>query len=503
MFRTPSADVATVARNRAGADLTLSSLALVACTLVSLLSLLLLNPSGGSAGAASPLADVQAAGAVTVDVERELFITDLSVIEDPIRTDPTNGDDAVWTFKWLIEQMAGDNDPSVMALSLFEFFLDESPVNGVSVPARNAVISKILAPWPRHADGRLDLEKAPFKLLAIVNRMDLRRHDNGNVEHAGEGRFIFGVLDQDGKPLAPLGGPTAGGMTFIFEYFLKADTRREVEEWAHRWHRLSREPLGTENYNRRLERLTRRFSEEGRGDGVNDSALASIRSNDISLAAPLELREWVLDPNTTLLTKNTVARTPDFLDLNGTPQLAAMINANEAAILNATFQVDPANLSAHSPTGPFVLANPASFINAELAARGETVASRSWQVNPLLGGFLADIPWSAAGINNNDARHLFGLNTCSGCHRDETGTVFFHVGFPNGSENRDLRTQSMLAPAALSPFLAGDGAGGDHLTPDPVSGVQRRFFELQDRKERFEYLLQFGLEQACQPNCVH
>ena len=94
MFRTPSADVATVARNRAGADLTLSSLALVACTLVSLLSLLLLNPSGGSAGAASPLADVQAAGAVTVDVERELFITDLSVIEDPIRTDPTNGDDA-------------------------------------------------------------------------------------------------------------------------------------------------------------------------------------------------------------------------------------------------------------------------------------------------------------------------------------------------------------------------------------------------------------------------
>ena len=47
-----------------------------------------------------------------VDVGKELMIVDLAVIEDPIRTDPQEGESAVWTFKHLMEQMAGDTDPS-------------------------------------------------------------------------------------------------------------------------------------------------------------------------------------------------------------------------------------------------------------------------------------------------------------------------------------------------------------------------------------------------------
>ena len=45
----------------------------------------------------------------SIDPERELVITDLSVIEHPILTDPTS-DTPYWTFKYLMEQMSINQD---------------------------------------------------------------------------------------------------------------------------------------------------------------------------------------------------------------------------------------------------------------------------------------------------------------------------------------------------------------------------------------------------------
>src|SRR5262245_14967663 len=49
--------------------------------------------------------------AVPIDPARELLVTDLSVVEDPLRTTwpagARSGSQAVWTFGYLMEQMAG------------------------------------------------------------------------------------------------------------------------------------------------------------------------------------------------------------------------------------------------------------------------------------------------------------------------------------------------------------------------------------------------------------
>ena len=73
--------------------------------------------------------------------------------------------------------------------------------------------------------------------------------------------------------------------------------------------------------------------------------------------------------------------------------------------------------------------------------------------------------WSAPGIVDNDARQLFSLNTCNGCHGAETGTAFLHVA------PRFLGQQSQL-----SGFLTGISL------PDPVSGVTRTFGDLAARQ---------------------
>jgi hypothetical protein len=53
--------------------------------------------------------------------------------------------------------------------------------------------------------------------------------------------------------------------------------------------------------------------------------------------------------------------------------------------------------------------------------------------------------WTAGGIANNDARHKLSLNTCNGCHGEESHTGFLHVG-----------PVSFGTPANLSGFLTGE-----------------------------------------------
>jgi hypothetical protein len=71
-------------------------------------------------------------------------------------------------------------------------------VNDQSVLERLQIRNKIIIPWENASGGPhapLNLAKAPFRLLAIVNRIDLR--DNfaygGGGGSAGEARFVFCV----------------------------------------------------------------------------------------------------------------------------------------------------------------------------------------------------------------------------------------------------------------------------------------------------------------------
>ena len=117
-----------------------------------------------------------------------------------------------------------------------------------------------------------------MRLLAIVNRFDLRSTGN-----AGEGRFVFGVLDAAGNPMQ---------FTVILEYKLPAANAAAVQTWANDWHALGALALGSAAYRTKLQQITHKFSKRGAFPGrPNDSAISQVRSNEIALAFPWELRE--------------------------------------------------------------------------------------------------------------------------------------------------------------------------------------------------------------------
>jgi hypothetical protein len=279
----------------------------------------------------------------------------------------------------------------------------------------------VLDNFPRLPDGSLDLDRAPLRLLAIVNRLDLRNLAAGN---AGEGRFVFGVL-------GPFG--SVQQFTVILEYKLPAQTEQDVLDWANAWHGLSSHPFPSEEYNAALEAITRKFSGRGAAPGrVNGSALGQLRTNEIALSSRWELREFTLSPATGFLEPTTVKLTPD-LGFNGSQVLADFITQNESSIVTESHTV------------------PEQFEGSHFLA----------------GSVFNDlVRWNSTSIDStkSEARFEFSKNTCNGCHGPETNTTFLQIAprFP-GQE------------ATLSPFLTGTTAF------DPFTGQSRALNDLARR----------------------
>lgn len=411
----------------------------------------------------------------TVNPAKELFITDLSVVEDCVRTTWTGicpvpvapATRGAWTFGGLIQGVAGTTDPvklNAFVRRWLNHWNRDVTVNGDTVPARPNIQSLVITPW-ENASGSttLDMTKAPFRLLAIVFRFDLRDASGsyGGANTAGEARFVFGVLNGAGNPTS---------FTTIFEYGLDVADCTDIQAWAQAAHALGSLSFGPD-YNAALQSITDQFTSIGASPNkLNGSAINQVRTNEIALASPWELREFRLKAvtivkqpveevaqstssfsldgkqasGTTTITRidlaqSTVAQTPN-IDHQHQQILADYINANEAAILaNAhtvplTFQStpfrgaaapNPLNLGWDGPGGP---------------------------TNPCLS------------INNNEARFRFSLNTCSGCHGDDTGTGFLQV-FP-----RSLGNESFL-----SAFLTGGSA-------TDVCGLSHNFGDIELRR---------------------
>jgi hypothetical protein len=368
-----------------------------------------------------------------VDPARELMITSLSVVDDPVRTsfapgssDPRNG---AWTFKRLMEDMAPSAaDAPAMAEAMLSSLTVPQTINGFQVLAR-PLMQDFLARWPRTPDGALDLAQAPLLLQAIVNRFDLRDLSRGD---AGEGRFVFAFMNRP--------SPFPLQATLILEYKLPAASDQDVLDWAQSFHALQTLPLG-EDYNAALQAITERFTGRGVRPGhPNGSAINAVRTNEIDFAFPFwELREFHLSATTGLLEPAPLELTPDR-GFNNTPTLASYIAANQAAIL----------LDKHTVPEQFA---------------GESFQAGA--VFNLLDTWLA--PGIAPGVSG-EARHHFAVNTCNGCHSvAETNTVFLQIvpRFP-GSES------------LLSPFLTGT------TVIDPVTRLPRTFNDLARRKADLE-----------------
>ena len=354
--------------------------------------------------------------ACTVKPRRELEIRDVSVVDDPVRTGPGGA----WTFGKLLENMAPTPaDAPAMVEGMLSSFLSQQTVNSFTLPPRPGV-QQVLDSM-RGPDGKLDLSLSPFRLLAIVNRVDL---NDVSATTAGEGRFVFGF--------APFGQTLQA--TLIIEYNIPAASQADILDLANAWHALRALPFPSEQYNAALQTVTERFTARNAAPGrTNGSALGQIRTNDFFALTPFawEFREFHLDATSGMLVPATVALTPDRT-FNFSDRLGRFVLANEPAILAEKHTV------------------PLMFEGA-----------------PFLGGNVdaSDFfTWQVPGVSP-ETRHRFARNTCNGCHtQGETGGAEFQV-----------RPRFPFQESQLSGFLLGADV------TDFAAGVVRHFNELGRR----------------------
>lgn len=400
-----------------------------------------------------------------VDPARSLVITDIRVVEDPSRTfNPCTNRGTpmgVWTFGFLMREMAnqartGINPSTFVRQWLDKWMADQTTANGWTAEKRQQIKALIIDPWEAVSGGPgapLDLSKAPFRLLAIVNRVDLRSNAAYGGGNAGEGRFVFGVIDRrttggidpyTGQPIRGCGEPQ---FTVILEYGI--DRRGcGIRDWGRQWYNLRNHSLGSAAYNAALQRITDQFTLANAAPGKpNGSALNQLRTNEIAIANPVpdntwQMREFRLPAPNGHLQEVNVALTPDE-SLRNQDLTAQFVNANTPSILTQTHFVPP------------------FFMGQKFQGNESNVPA------PPFATFWNDGPTVA--IANRQARHLFSLNTCSACHSGETRTVFTHI-----------KPAPFGTPAGLSGFMTGitviDPA--DNAPTRPFNEFRRRALDL-------------------------
>jgi hypothetical protein len=405
-------------------------------------------------------------GPVPIDETKGLMIVHPGVVDDGARTfDACSGagtKGGPWTFGHLMRELSHGTGMTAEDFTMhwLSTWIIVQEANGfiVSEPGRAAQLQvRLIDSWQRASGATLDVDRFPARLLAIVNRPDLAdKIGYGVAGTAGEGRFVFGLLE---KPSTSGGACISMPFTVIFEYGIKGGSCTAVKSWHQRWKNLETHTLGSASYNAALELITRDFTDHGSnpGQAPNQSSLNQLRTNEIALNSPWQLREFRLQSAgavpSGVMDLVTVKQTPDD-GFQGTATLAAYIVANEADIL----------------------------------ANKHTVPERFPGIfNPFLGA-KSDVPfppnavfWNAPGLtappmtDPGEARRKFSLGTCNACHGGETNTGFTHIG-SSGTRNTG-------SPAALSGFLTGIDV------TVPVSGGIHHYADLAEREVAMSNIL--------------
>ncbi len=453
-----------------------------------------------------PISTLQAWG-------QSLFITSPSVVQDPARTwDPCTGagtQGGLWTFAHLVREMANGSGttPENFVTQWLSLWLNDQVINGDTVLTRTQMFFQVIQPWAVASgvtatlvtdpsghrsvtlSGPLNLNIAPFRLLAIVNRIDLGTTTTGGGGYsgsttslpvtAGELRFIFNVVQPN-----PWGGGTEATcgrklFTTIFEYGVPGIGCNAVVSWAQQWSTLQTFPGFTAAYLAQLQSMTESVVRHGAAPAKgNQNAINQVRTNEIALSGPWELREFTLTdenppantdlPSNGLLRKHTVALTPNdgaFSAAGADPTINAFVNGPVTAGV-ALPVVNPLQCAASYSVPFFIGTTPFRGGNA-------LIGPGHWSANSVT---------LASPAANICARHQFSLNACGGCHHDDTAT--------NGPPSTNFTHIDVFSspPVTLSRFLTGGGPGLVWNVPDsqlgapiwPFADLERRLQRLFD-----------------------
>jgi|GEM_PF-780855 len=308
--------------------------------------------------------------------EKSLFITHLDVVEDSARTFNTvteaGNPNGYWTFGYLIRQMCVGITPKDFLKSWLLHYTTDVTLNGQTVAKRDRTVFNLIEPWLRRCDPNINgtnnsnpvtmtnwtqkwasvpesllLKYAPFKLTAIVNRMDLRGNfAYGSASNTGELRFIFSLVAPVNIAPSSGYGATAGtvpqadnqitninsslgfidweGMNIIFEYQFLPSSVCDAKALANSWVDLSSSgyTLGSPSYNQALQAIinpvTAMNAVPGRPNGsallrmrTSEKCLATVTAQDNASwkASNWEFRQFEIDGNPNSITYHQLVQT--------------------------------------------------------------------------------------------------------------------------------------------------------------------------------------------------
>lgn len=412
-----------------------------------------------------PCPATYAATAATINYDKEIVITAKEAVDDICRTTWNSADPSCttatknkWHFWYLMQQMAGSGNVTRFILRWLESYNSwPDPVNGQTLQTRTNVQSGFINKWmtatntvngnsacvldksiddPLNINCQLDPGSTPLRLLAIVNRTDLRSpgvvggYGGGS---AGEGRFIFGftrLATSDNNSIPP-GKPQPAQAVVILEYKLPTPVGWNPKQWAQKWRALGTTGTGFDaTYRAALQTLTDKWTAQFNiSGGLNKgTSIGQVRMNDFEFDQghfdPIlnqnikvwSLREFKLGcpltktctTDTQWLIPVTVAQTPASVK-NNSNDLANFITDNSTAILDELDSYVVPEAYNNSP-----------FLGAE---------SSSTSKFSMFGPVVWTYPGYDPMMNPDDAdlRRRMAFVTCNGCHYAETETNNLHM----------------------------------------------------------------------------
>jgi hypothetical protein len=302
-----------------------------------------------------------------------------------------------WHIGEVVKQLLGGNPTPAQVEAFFRNWVQNWQVetrfaSGDTVSPRPD-FNLVLTEWKQASEARgvegLDLSIAPFRLIGITNRLDLR---NPLVAgDAGEARLVFALLERStDRPQDA--SVNARPFTLIFEYKISVGSDSDISRWARLWHDLAGQ--SGDSYVRSLAQITRMFTHRNQG-GFIQARLGQARTNEIAFGNPWELREFNLQPAQggagARLVMVDVKKTPKITANNSSDLNRFVSSLSLDAIIKNNYEI-PANLKG---------------VKAHVAGSGPQ--------------------WTVGG--DAQKARAFNVNTCNGCHSSDQNVIdgFYHI----------------------------------------------------------------------------
>lgn len=303
---------------------------------------------------ATPPPDGGVACTAEVDRAKELLVVDRAVLESRDARCDVAG--AAFSFRSRIEELAAGADAARFTLAWLGTWTTVTSVSGAPVTARPAANDVLSAPW-RALRVEASIADAPFRLIAIANRLDLTDP---------ELRFVYTAVDP--------GTRSALAMTVIVEIAYPAE--KTPAEWAAAWHALPAPASAA--YGPALASLVRTITQGA------DPARTRVRTNEAAFGKTWEMRQFVVGDDGALA-PTLLPGTPRA-ELDGSSALEGWLADHEPRLASGVVDALP----------------------QRMLAAAAPIPDRFFQ-------------WELASPIGGRARLAFGLSTCNGCHGGERG----------------------------------------------------------------------------------